>query len=193
MSHLDRLATPIQPKLDLHFDFDCDQKRQQSLIWAGQVSWNMFMDHSLGDDGTFGVSNLLTNVKAIQIAATSKGLVGLTKDGKLFQLGYNSEQKQNLTFANLDFNFTLIQASLNGNSLIGISANNNMIVHWEFNHEHVTLDQPFDVLRLREPLDIVKVRRFLTFYVLNMFLFKKRRVLHTTIDFEVDIILTWRI
>ena len=49
MSHLDRLATPIQPKLDLHFDFDCDQKRQQSLIWAGQVSWNMFMDHSLGN------------------------------------------------------------------------------------------------------------------------------------------------
>ena len=119
--------------------------------------------NSSGDDGTFGVSNLLTNVKAIQIVATSKGLVGLTKDGKLFQLGYNSEQKQNLTFANLDFNFTLIQASLNGNSLIGISANNNMIVHWEFNHEHVTLDQPFDVLRLREPLDIVKVRQFLTF------------------------------
>ena len=106
---------------------------------------------------------MLTNVKAIQIVATSKGLVGLTKDGKLFQLGYHSEQKQNLTFANLDFNFTLIQASLNGNSLIGISANNNMIVHWEFNHEHVTLDQPFDVLRLREPLDIVKVRQFLTF------------------------------
>ena len=47
MSHLDRLATPIQPKLDPNFDFG-DQKRQQSLIWAGQVSWSMFMDHSLG-------------------------------------------------------------------------------------------------------------------------------------------------
>ena len=80
--------------------------------------------------------------------------MGLTKEGKLFYLGYHSEQKV-LSFANLDFSFSLIHASLDGNSLIGISSN--MIVHWEFNHEHVTLDQPFDVLRLREPLEIIKI------------------------------------
>ena len=113
-----------------------------------------FLISILGDEGIFGVSNLFGNVKAIQIAATSKGMVGLTKEGKLFQFGYQSEQK-GLVFANLDFVFSLIHASLDGNSLIGISSN--MIVHWEFSHEHATIDQPFDILRLREPLDIIKI------------------------------------
>ena len=83
--------------------------------------------------------------------------MGLTKDGKLFQLGYHAEQKT-IAFANLDYTFTMIQASLDGNSLVGISSNNVHIVHWEFGHDHVCLDQPFDVLRLPQPLEVVKVQ-----------------------------------
>ena len=74
MSHLDRLASPIQPKLDsANFDLNSDRKPQQSLIWGGQVSWNMFMDYSVGDEGTFGVASIFGNIKVMQIAATSKG------------------------------------------------------------------------------------------------------------------------
>ena len=58
MSHLDRLASPHQLPLSNEIDFQgC--KSNQSILWAGQVSWNIFMDYSINDEGNFGVSNLL--------------------------------------------------------------------------------------------------------------------------------------
>ena len=58
MSHLDRLASPHQLPLSLEIDFQAS-KSKQSVLWAGQVSWNIFMDYSINDEGNFGVSNLL--------------------------------------------------------------------------------------------------------------------------------------
>ena len=58
MSHLDRLASPHQLPLSLEIDFQAC-KSKQSVLWAGQVSWNIFMDYSINDEGNFGVSNLL--------------------------------------------------------------------------------------------------------------------------------------
>ena len=50
MSHLDRLASPHQIPLSPDIDFQgC--KSKQSLLWAGQVSWNIFMDYSINDEG----------------------------------------------------------------------------------------------------------------------------------------------
>jgi E3 ubiquitin-protein ligase HERC2 len=155
MSHLDRLATPHQPPISLEFDFE-DQQKRQSIIWAGQLSWNIFMDRSLGDEGNFGTANLFGSLRIKQVVPTIRGLAGLSHEGKLFYFSYEADQKV-IQFAKVDFVFSHIHASQDGKSLVGYDPYQASLVHWEFGLGHVSFDTPLDVLRLRDSLNVIKV------------------------------------
>ncbi len=157
MSHLDRLSTPHQPSLSLDFD-SYFQKSRQNTIWAGQVSWNVFMDHSINDEGNFGVAhNLLgANIGPKELVLTSRGLIGLTKEGKMFQFSYHQDRKE-VYYPRVDWTFAKLACSLDGSSLVALDKSLTTFVHWEFQHDHVTFEQPFEIVKMKEPIEVSKL------------------------------------
>ena len=122
------------------------------------------MDHSLSDEGNFGVAaNLFGNLGTKQLVASSCGLIGLTKEGKLFHFSYAISGEQKIVqYPNIDMVFDFLAVSHDGKSVAALDSKQTTIVHWEFHHDHVTLDQPYDIIRLRtnaggEPFGVVKM------------------------------------
>lgn len=88
---------------------------------------------------------------------TSRGLVGITREGKLFHFSYVGEQKI-LIFPKLDgLVFSKLSCSVDGSSLVGLDRNRSTFVHWEFHHNHVTFEQPYEIIRLKESLEVSKI------------------------------------
>ena len=150
MSHLDRLAAPHQPPVVHENDRTLPEnsgKNLPNLIWAGQVSWNVFMESSVNDEGNFAMANIFGHICPKNVVLSSKGLVGLTLEGKLFTLNFNGEQKM-VQFPKVDFVFSKICCSVDGSSMCALDQSESVFVHWEFqNDPHVSFDQPYDILR----------------------------------------------
>ena len=93
MSHLDRLASPHQLPLSNEIDFQgC--KSNQSILWAGQVSWNIFMDYSINDEGNFGVSNLLGKNFIFQSAFHKKKSFDTQQEDRNVGSGFYSKPRR---------------------------------------------------------------------------------------------------
>ena len=63
-----------------------------------------------------------------------------------------------LAFPKLDgMVFSKLVCSIDGSSLVGLDRNRSTFVHWEFQHNHMTFEQPYEIIRLKESLEIKKI------------------------------------
>ena len=131
--------------IDLCFSNAFTSRLMKGYVCLFQWLWNYFF---------FSLGNVTTN----QLVLTSRGLVGITREGKLFHFSFVGEQKI-LVFPKLDgMVFSELSCSIDGSSLVGLDRNGSTFVHWEFHHNHVTFEQPYEIIRLKEPCpEITKI------------------------------------
>ena len=130
------------------------RKTKRLLFWNDCVAYKCLLISVIMKLISFFLGNVTTN----QLVLTSRGLVGITREGKLFHFSFVGEQKI-LVFPKLDgMVFSELSCSIDGSSLVGLDRNGSTFVHWELHHNHVTFEQPYEIIRLKEPCpEITKI------------------------------------
>ncbi len=170
MSHIDQLASVHMPASVSMASFEslpmggCGGRgrlNRQQIIWSGNqlmTALNRFADKTLCDEGNFAFGCPFAGLQIVQMAPTVRGLCGIDKNGRLFYLDHDgSADVKSPKFARFEVNYAQLAVSADGRSLVGVDTKGTTLVYWEFDHEFVNFETPFDVVRLRQSYNIIKI------------------------------------
>ena len=138
MSHLDRLAQKYQPNSPV--GLLQDHESRQKVLWSGQVSWTP--EETL-ENGNFGVSGLLRNLRFRTLVTTHRGLLGLDSEGGLFFVSYLEPKVQ---FCKTDLAFEDLFASVDGLFVCGVSGP--YLVFWDLDQNSPVDQGPSETYKL---------------------------------------------